>query len=91
MTYAYETEKPWLFTDDGQRALFAMLDHARALGLKSGAVSGFALMRGARVGDTFKALALVDRLVETGVLKAVGLGWRSDDRIYIVKEPPDAG
>ncbi len=75
MAYDYETEKPNLFTDNGQRILMATRDASRDLIKSAGAFSLGRLM-GATVtlaggADTWTMLAAVDRLVEIGELVRV--------------------
>lgn len=70
MPYSYKEEKPWLFTDEGQRVLLRVLDRAREMIEKAGAVRETELMA-KTTGDSFKALAVVDRLVELGYLARV--------------------
>lgn len=70
MGYSYEAEKGWIFTDDGQRALLRVLDRARKLLEKSGAVRETELLA-KDSGDTWKLMALVDRLVELGYIARV--------------------
>lgn len=85
MTYNYEAEKPYVMSDAGQRELLAMLDRAREHASLSGATTTFALMR-RMTGSSWEMLAIIDRLVECGYLREVGAGWRSDDKVYVVKE-----
>ena len=83
MGYNYETEKQWLFTDDGQRALFKAADNARELLRKSGAFMSFKALNGVGYGDTFMAMAILDRLVELGDIREVtGAGTWGQDRIF---------
>lgn len=60
--YNYETEKPRLFTEQGQRQFLEIRDKVHAL-LKS--AMAFRL-DSVMSGDTWRAMACVDRMVELG-------------------------
>lgn len=66
--YAYADLRDHVFTDEGQRALIETRDKAVRLLTQSGAVVMSRLMP---MGDTWKAMAVVDRLVEIGDLREV--------------------
>lgn len=63
MPYEYEKERPWLFTDDGQRMFIKVRDRAKYLSSTAGAMQIICLLQGMG-GDSFKQLACVDRLIE---------------------------
>lgn len=65
--YTYETMRPSLFTDEGQRTFLAVRDRANALLGEAGAFRLEACFRKVS-GDTFVMLASVDRMVELGEL-----------------------
>lgn len=69
MSYDYQTQRPTLFTDDGQRRLLAVLDKARKCIKFSGAVRSQELLIGS--GDTWDMLARIDRLVELHYLREI--------------------
>ncbi len=76
MAYDYATEKPNLFTDDGQRILMATRDASRDLIKSAGAFSLGRLMDATvslAVGGagTWPMMAAVDRLIEMGELVRV--------------------
>lgn len=60
--YNYETERPYVFTDEGQRRFLKVRDEANRLYDLAGAVRVDKLLLGG--GDSWKMLALIDRLVE---------------------------
>ncbi len=72
--YNYETEKPRLFTDEGQRMFLKIRDHANELLAKAGAARCQELMDGSGGGDSWQMLACVDRLVELGELREIKYG-----------------
>lgn len=86
MSYKYENQRPYVMSDEGQRNVMRTLDYARKSAPFGGAVTTFGLMRASSPGDSWKALAIVDRLEEMGYLKRVGVGLRPDDKVYVVKE-----
>lgn len=90
MSYCYETEKPWLFTDEGQRDLLRVRDHAFKLIAASGAAMMGHLMVAAQCGTNWRQLALVDRLVEIGDLYEIPNIWSScgQHRLFIRQEAP---
>jgi hypothetical protein len=83
MSYLYETQRPNLFTDDGQRMFLRIRDAAKEHLAKSGAVMGDRLLFG--TGDSWDMLACIDRLVELGELLEVPNPFSSagQHRIYI--------
>ena len=89
MSYSYEPEKPWLFTDEGQRCLMKARDQAGYLLKKAGAFKAFSALEGVPYGDKWKALAILDRLVEFGIIREVTtLGCRGQDRVFVAASEP---
>lgn len=70
MAYRYADLRPWVLTDEGQRAVLLVRDKATILGRASGVFLG---SRAAAVlsGDSWHQLAVIDRLVELGDLRRV--------------------
>ncbi len=82
--YSYEDQKPWLFTDEGQRAFLRVRDFATAHLPTTGAVRCHELMGAASAGDNWKQLACVDRLVELRELREVtGPDVAGQDRVFV--------
>ena len=71
MSYSYQAERPWLFTEEGQVCLLKTRDNAFRLLEQAGAFEIFKALKDVGYGDTFKAMALVDRLVELGDLREI--------------------
>jgi len=67
MSYSYEKEKKWLFTDQGQRKFLKIRDKVSAL-LKA---SGAFMMSNVLIGGDWECLACVDRLVELGEIREI--------------------
>jgi hypothetical protein len=63
MSYSYEKEKPYIFTEEGQRDFLKVRDHANKLARIAGAFTVEHAME-AISGDSWAMLACVDRLVE---------------------------
>jgi hypothetical protein len=63
--YVYENEKPFVFTDEGQRNLLKMRDFAFSICVQAGAVRADKMMSLVS-GDSWKNMACIDRLVELG-------------------------
>jgi hypothetical protein len=70
MPYNYATERPNIFTEDGQVMFLHIRDNAKRLLTEAGAARCQELMAGC-TGDTWTMLACIDRLVELGELREV--------------------
>lgn len=70
MPYSYQTQRPRVFTEEGQRMFLTIRDACQDLLSKAGAVRLLEAIRGVP-GDTWDMLACVDRLVELGELKEI--------------------
>ena len=68
--YIYADLKPELFTNKGQRQLIKIRDHVRDLLSRAGAVRMREAISVAN-GDSWTALACIDRMVELGELREV--------------------
>lgn len=69
MSYDYQIERPKLFSDQGQKQILDGIDLARECLETSGAAIVDKLLIPA--GDSWRQLAIVDRLVELGYLTYV--------------------
>jgi len=83
MSYSYAEERPWLFTEAGQVALLKVRDNAHRLLKRAGAFKTFKATAGVSVGDSFKLLSLIDRLVELDELRCVNKGVAGQDEVYV--------
>jgi len=82
--YNYETEKPKLLTDEGQKMVITVLKNIQELLKKSGAFMTFAPLKNVKYGDTWTALAIIDRLVELGEIREVtDKGVAGQDRVFV--------
>jgi hypothetical protein len=70
MSYHYATEKPKIFTEDGQILFLKIRDNAKRLLAQAGAVRCGELISCA-TGDSWTMLACVDRMVELGELREI--------------------
>jgi len=68
--YNYETEKAWIFTDEGSRQFLRIRDHVHKLLDEAGAVS-MEKARARESGDNWKSMACVDRMVELKEIREV--------------------
>ena len=73
MSYSYEQQKPWLFTDEDQRQFLRCRDRARFLSEEAGAFTIEAVLKGLD-GDSWNQLACVDRLIELTEYRTVYKG-----------------
>ena len=83
MSYSYQEERPWLFTENGQECILKTWDQSQVLLEKAGAFMIFSALKDVPYGDTFKAMAILDRLVEIGYLREVTSGCRGQDRVFV--------
>jgi len=67
MSYEYQKEREWIFTDHGQRMFLDVRDRVHHLLKQSGAVRMQEAISGVS-GDSWRQLACVDRMVELGEL-----------------------
>ena len=85
MSYSYESEKPALFTDEGQRMFLRIRDHVRELLKTAGAFTCGHAIDAAGSGSSWTMLACVDRLEELGEIKRVGPAYpdvATQDQVY---------
>lgn len=71
MSYDYQSQRPYVFTEEGQVQLLAVIKKARDCIEVAGAVRCDKLTGIARCADSWKQMALVDRLVELKMLRQV--------------------
>lgn len=71
MSYSYDTEKHFVFTDEGQRMLLRVRDFAEKAMNLSGAVRADKLMSAAGAGSSWAKMSCVDRLCELGELHLI--------------------
>lgn len=82
MPYSYIEEKPKIFTEQGQIKFLAVRDKAKHLLKESGAVKMYPLLN-CISGDSWEAMAYVDRLVELGEIREVTAGTAAQDRVFV--------
>jgi len=70
MSYVYQTQRPNLFTDEGQRMFLKIRDTAQTLVRQAGVVRMDKMMAGV-TGNSWDMLACADRLVELGELHEI--------------------
>ena len=68
MPYDYATERPFVFSEEGQKTFLAIRDRATYLLAQAGAVRCHELLA-TSAGDSWHILACVDRLIELGELR----------------------
>ena len=84
MGYHYQTQRPNVFTEDGQVMFLKIRDNAKVLLSKSGAATSGRIMNGVS-GDTWDMLACIDRLVELGELHEIPntLSGAGQHRVFV--------
>ena len=84
--YNYQTEKPKIFTEQGQETFLKIRDNVQKCIKQSGAV----MMRNATMGvtgDSWLHLACVDRLVELKEIKELPIGKvAGQHRVFVLYE-----
>lgn len=70
MSYDYQTERPRIFTEDGQVMFLKIRDNTQRLLAVAGAARSQEMQRDV-TGDSWHMLARVDRLVELGEIREV--------------------
>lgn len=72
MSYDYQTERPQLFTDAGQRMFIAIRDGVHRILDQSGAITLEKAMNAGRcTGNSWAMIACIDRMVELKELREV--------------------
>jgi hypothetical protein len=83
MAYDYATERPNVFTEQGQLMFLKIRDRSKRLIAEGGACTSGALITGA-TGDSWRMLACIDRLVELGELREItGPGVAGQCRVFV--------
>jgi len=80
--YNYEEQKPYIFTDEGQRKFLSIRDRVNRLLKEAGAVRMQEAIR-SETGSSWEMLACVDRLVELGEIKELTVDVAGQYRIFI--------
>lgn len=81
--YNYETEKPKLFTDEGQRKFLTVRDHVKNILEDAGAITMGCAMS-AISGDSWEMMMYVDRLVEINEIREINQGQvAGQNRIFV--------
>jgi len=78
--YNYEAEKHKIFTEEGQRKFLEVYQKAKQLLKVSGAFQMYKVMPS---GDTWEAMAHVDRLVELGEIVEVDHKCAGQHRVFV--------
>ena len=83
MSYEYQTERPWIFTEEGVDALLRCRKRVDYCLKVSGAVMMLEAIRGI-TGSSWHALALVDYLVERREIREVtGSDVAGQHRVFV--------
>ncbi len=85
MSYRYQDHREWTLTDEGQRALLRLRDWVAKVLQEAGAFQLGHGMNASGVSDSWKQIALVDRLGELGEITALPLpkGFPSQFQVFI--------
>ena len=83
MSYAYEVEKRFVFTDEGQRQFLRIRDRVNNHLRVAGACSMSAAIAG-ESGSSWEMMACVDRLIELGELREItGPNVAGQHRVFV--------
>lgn len=80
--YDYQKEKPYVFTDEGQRQLLRIRDTSFGLFKLAGVARCQEMMAG-ESGSSWQILACVDRLVEIGDIVEIKRECAGQHRIFL--------
>lgn len=80
--YNYTTERPYVFTDEGQRKFVKIYDTAKKAFETTGAVTAGKLMTGCS-GDSWQTMACVDRLIEIGSAREVNTSGAWQYKVFL--------
>lgn len=82
--YNYETEKPTIFTEQGQRTFLSIRDQAITLAKLAGCVRMDRAISGVG-GDSWTMMACVDRMVELAELREITQGETAGQyRVFVM-------
>ncbi len=81
MSYNYQAERPWLFTEEGATAVHKVWSGIQVLLATAGAFR-FDKVDFKGVGSTWQMLAILDRLVEMGELEVCDRPSWSQYKVY---------
>ena len=84
--YDYQTQRPNIFTEDGQKMFLDIRDRTKRLIDMAGAARLEEMIKGT-CGDSWNMLACVDRMVELGELREVPQGVRTPAQNRIFTRP----
>lgn len=84
--YNYQTQRPNLFTDEGQRAFLKVRDKVLKYLKESGAVRSGEIVRGCGCASSWDELACLDRMVELGeITEVTHPGTMGQYRVFVAK------
>jgi len=87
MSYDYKTERPNVFTEEGQRMFLKIRDRAKELIRMAGCARSQEMMSGV-CGSSWTMLACIDRLVELGeIVEILPDGKEQMGQYRIFREP----
>ena len=82
MSYDYTTERPRVFTEEGQVSLIRIRDNMMRHCRESGAIDFDHATKDCHASDSWLVLACLDRLVEMGEFECIWDKAMSQNRIY---------
>lgn len=81
--YNYQTERPKLFTEEGQIMFMKIRDKAHKLLKEAGAFSAGHVTGAGGSGDSWTMIACIDRLVELGeIIELTDDSWWGQYKVY---------
>jgi hypothetical protein len=85
MSYDYQTERPKLFTEEGQIMFLKVRDNAKRLLLEAGAFRSMEVLR-VVTGDSWTQMACIDRLVELKEIVEIQRSCWAQYKVYSTPE-----
>lgn len=87
MSYDYQTQRPYVFTERGQEMFLSIRDRVKRLLDTAGAVRLAEAITG-ETGDVWNMLACVDRLAELGEIRELSNpGVAGQFRVFVRNKP----
>jgi hypothetical protein len=85
MSYSYETEKPWLFTEEGSAAVHKTWRNIQVLLATAGAFR-WDKVKFEGAGTSWQMCAIIDRLVELGEIEMTDRPSWTQYKVYSTPE-----